>query len=54
MKRLLAFAMIAAIGMFVIGCGGGQTEPKVKPKPGGGGFQSSTGNQPSTPAPNKK
>jgi len=35
MKRVLAFALIAAIGMFVIGCGGGgNTTPPAEQKQG--------------------
>jgi hypothetical protein len=49
MKRLLAFALIAAIGMFVIGCGGGETKPTAKP--GHGGFGSTTDKTKTEPAP---
>jgi hypothetical protein len=52
MKRLLAFALIAAFGMFVIGCGGGHTEPPAKPS--GQGFHSGTGNTPPAQTPAKK
>jgi hypothetical protein len=38
MKRCLAFALIAVIGMFIVGCGGGETKPPTEFKKGGGGF----------------
>ncbi len=51
MKRLLAFALIAAIGMFVFGCGSGRTQPKVKPQPGVGfGTSTDKTNAPAAPA----
>jgi hypothetical protein len=49
MKRLLAFALITAIGMFVIGCGSGETPSPGKPS--GKGFQSGTGGGTTTAAP---
>ena len=49
MKRLLAFAVIAAIGMFVFGCGASPTQPSAKPDPKVG-FGTSSGDKAKTPA----
>ena len=51
MKRLLAFALITAIGMFAVGCGTQPTQPKSKPS--GAGFGTS-GDKTKTPAPPDK
>jgi hypothetical protein len=54
MKRLVAFALITAIGMFVIGCGGERTPPPGKPTQGGFKSSGSGGTTPAAPAPADK
>ena len=54
MKRLLAFAMIVAVGTFVMGCGGGQTEPKGKPISGGFTTSGDKTKTPAAPSADKK
>ena len=55
MKRLLAFALIVAVGTFVMGCGGGETKPTAKPTPGAGFSNTADKTKtPAAPSPDKK
>jgi hypothetical protein len=49
MKRLLAFALIAAIGMFTIGCGGSKSATDGPPKPGAFGTSADKTKTPAAP-----
>lgn len=49
MKKLLAGMLVLSLGLFTLGCGGG--EKKADKKPAAGGTTPAPSSAPSTPAP---